>query len=103
MVLLPRKYTPRNTLRCDNLPNPIPCTTRKRRHSGLHPDFHSLQRTQTNIRDELCGGGSREVDICLVLVGILLSHLIGVELVEHMSAMDMSDGGGGGDVVFPPS
>ena len=52
------------------------------RHGSLRADFHSLERTESDIGKELCRGGSAEVKAGLVLVRILFASQIGVELLE---------------------
>ena len=74
---------PSNTLSSHNLANTIERSLRERRHSSLHPDLHSLERTKSNIGQELCRSRTSQVYSRLILHSILLSSKIGVELLEE--------------------
>lgn len=71
-----------NALGSHDFADAVKSSACKRRHCRLHPHFHCLQRTQSNVGQELRRRRTSEVDPCLILDSILLTCKIRVELLE---------------------
>ena len=75
-----------DTLTADDFADAVECAVCEWWKCGLHTNLDSFERTETDVGKEFSGGGTSEVDIGLVLDGVLLADLIRVELLEELVA-----------------
>jgi len=75
---------PSSSFNSHDLRDTIVCSSGERRHTGLHANFDSFERTERNVGKEFGRSRSRQVEPGFVLVRILSAGQIGIELLEPL-------------------